>query len=1154
ATGSQHISLWTSSDPLAALAAYTTVAPTSVSGLSVTLSSTAAGAQGASYSLSFSASGSPTSTTGALPTIGGYSGVFVVQAPRGTVFASSATVQDVTGKVGPYNASVGVTASGSVATVSTPFPVSAGDAIVVTLNDVTNTTTTGSPSLSVWTSSDTKAVNGAYSIVAGSAPTPGTATLSSNTSGATSVTYTVPFVTSATTGGLVAGQGTVTVSAPTGTVFSPSATMSDSTQVWTYGANVSVAGNGTVATVTVPNSGTNTVKPGDDMTVTLTGVTNTTATGSQSLSLWTSSDETPASLPYTISGGATPTYTSVGSPTLSVSSAAVWARGITYSYTFTTSGSGAMTSGSRITLSAPVGTVFPIYGCDYEVIDTTSSAVTGCASSLQMAGTGNIATVGIATAVAAGDSVNVIVAGMVNDGSAAAQHVTVSTTADLAPVSFPYTLAAPGVPSVSATLSTLAAGAHGVTYNYNVTTSSKGALAGREPPYAQYDQSIITLQAPPGTYFPNSSCDYEIQDLTNAAGNENCVANVTFGGTGNIVDITLQAPIAAGDNLVIEAAGVTNRDTTGSDALSVLSTSDAAGSPGTEPTLAAASTPSGTSATFSTNAAGAAGVTYAVNFTTSGEGALAGRAPAYAQYTQSVVTLLAPPGTMFPGSNCAYSITDHTNGQGSTVCASSATVAGTGNIVDLVLGQPVNAGHALTVTVAGVRNPFTTGADPISVATSSDAAASANPVPVLSAPAATASPSVAMSNPVAGASRVTYRVKFTTSSTGALAEHVPAYGDYNEGIVTIAAPVGTELPGNNCYYQVTDETDGTGSSNCVANVTLGGTGNIADLTLASAVPAGHVLVIEVAGVMNPDATAAASIALSSTSDAAGSGASTLQAAAAPSGVSVAPSTTAGGAWGVTYIVDLTLPSNGALAEHVPSYASTYQGAVTLAAPAGTVFPSNGCSYQVTDETDGTGSSNCVQAAYVAGTTGNIVDLLLSAAVPAGHKLEIEAVGVVNSTKAGTVSLTVSTTASKGAGAKYTITAPKAPLAPSFHDSNATPSATGVSYSVGFTTSATGALAERVPAYAQYGEGQVVMSFATATILSGSTCNYQVIDKTNSAGSSNCVTAVTLDGSTVYLTLAEPVAAGDSLVIEIAGVTNGPEAPALSSVTTSSDTA
>ncbi|MHB1891293.1 MAG: beta strand repeat-containing protein, partial [Acidimicrobiales bacterium] len=251
----------------------------------------------ATYTIGFT-----TSATGALAAS---SGTISLSVPSSsTIFPTAAADYTVNG-----TAATSVGGGGtSAVTITTPVAIGNSSTVKIVITGVTNPAG-GTYNLSVHTSSDTVSVTGpSYAIgtsvtsVTGPSPTPATATVSA--------TYTVGFTTSAS-GALVANSGSITLAAPSGTVFPASA--GDYTVNGTAAATI--AGGGTdQVTITTP------VAVADSATakVVVTSVTNPAA-GSYTLSVNTSSDLVPVATPsYTI----TPEQPTVASVSPSVGSTA----------------------------------------------------------------------------------------------------------------------------------------------------------------------------------------------------------------------------------------------------------------------------------------------------------------------------------------------------------------------------------------------------------------------------------------------------------------------------------------------------------------------------------------------------------------------------------------------------------------------------------------------------------------------------------------------------------------------------------------------------------------------------------------------------------------------------------------------------------------
>ena len=134
--GSHTLTVSTSSDA-AATASYATVPGGALSGVSVGLSSPAAGVRGVTYTVQFTAS-----ATGALAQ---NQGTITVAAAAGTVLPTCAVVKDITS--GDSYSRCGDGEPGASVTLSTPIDVGAGHVVQVVFDDVTNTAVAGSHTL-----------------------------------------------------------------------------------------------------------------------------------------------------------------------------------------------------------------------------------------------------------------------------------------------------------------------------------------------------------------------------------------------------------------------------------------------------------------------------------------------------------------------------------------------------------------------------------------------------------------------------------------------------------------------------------------------------------------------------------------------------------------------------------------------------------------------------------------------------------------------------------------------------------------------------------------------------------------------------------------------------------------------------------------------
>ncbi len=233
-------------------------------------------------------------------------------------------------------------------------------------------------------------------------------------------------------------------------------------------------------------------------------------------------------------------------------------------------------------------------------------------------------------------------------------------------------------------------------------------------------------------------------------------------GNGSIVTLDLPKPVAAGQLVTVSIDEVTNAFAAPTTSLTLWTSSDPV--PVRLPfTLTTPGSISGASAKLPSTAAGATSVDYEIRFRTGVHGALApgdgplqggvGSAPTEA------VTLLAPPGTVFP--NCfgfeqgcwpTYVI----DGQPAV-----GNLARDGAMVTLAVPKAVGAGQPLDISIDEVTNASATGPTSLAAWTSSDPVVVRIPLS-LTAPRAVLAPSLSMSTTSAGASGVDYQVAFTT--------------------------------------------------------------------------------------------------------------------------------------------------------------------------------------------------------------------------------------------------------------------------------------------------------------------------------------------------------------------------------------------------------
>ena len=183
-------------------------APLSLSSASLASSTTVQGAKGVSYAVDFT-----TSSTGDLQP---GQGTITLSLPAGTVIPNQTiSVTDLTGGQNIGTGNPTLTNSGATATWTVGGVVPAGDRIELQLDGITNPTTGGTVTVS--TSSDTQTTTSTPAFTAAQ-PLSSASWRPRRRCRAKGVSYTVDF-TPSSTGDLQPGQGTITLSFPTGTVI-----------------------------------------------------------------------------------------------------------------------------------------------------------------------------------------------------------------------------------------------------------------------------------------------------------------------------------------------------------------------------------------------------------------------------------------------------------------------------------------------------------------------------------------------------------------------------------------------------------------------------------------------------------------------------------------------------------------------------------------------------------------------------------------------------------------------------------------------------------------------------------------------------------------------------------------------------------------------
>ncbi len=176
--------------------------PGSVSGVSVSLSTSAAGATEVDYTAGFT-----TSSTGAL-TANTSTISISTSGPTEFVDSCNYTVTDTT--TAASSTACPTSVPSSTVTITTPINIHHGDHVTVQAVEVVNSPSTGSQTLTVSTSADLAGTTN-FSLVAPSPVSGVSVSLSTVAAGATEVDYTAAFTTSSSTGALDLDNGTITL-------------------------------------------------------------------------------------------------------------------------------------------------------------------------------------------------------------------------------------------------------------------------------------------------------------------------------------------------------------------------------------------------------------------------------------------------------------------------------------------------------------------------------------------------------------------------------------------------------------------------------------------------------------------------------------------------------------------------------------------------------------------------------------------------------------------------------------------------------------------------------------------------------------------------------------------------------------------------------
>ncbi len=1150
----------------------------------VDITSFAAGASQVTYKVSFSVS-----STGGLT---GGQGTIDLIAPKGTVWPTKASdyeVEDLTSSGSAPSNHVSIADNGAIAVITVPNSISNGDSLTVKVLGATNPVTAGSYTIGVQTSADPSLVESTSYTIAAATSVSGTSTaLSTTSAGATGVSYYVTFTLS-DMGELVGGQGTVTLTAPEGTVWpsscqsnsgGPGFIITDTTDSLVSGTPVACSIASSTATLTVRNTilATTSSSP-STLEITASGVTNPPSGFNDTIGVYTSSDtQQTQSSPQTVQP-----YTSVSGLYAVPSTTSADAHGVMYEVWFTTSSEGELIgSQSTISMSLP-GAWWPTTSTnlngqnEFQIRDYVNGPqqpyvyhnVTGGEISPQTGESAGI-TITVPFTIQANQLIELIINEMINP-PAGTTAFTLSTSTDQAVASSPITFSAPT--SVSGFAASTSTASSSTIYNLTFSTSSSGELlpdAGSitiassipipSPQYCLTDTTNGMIYTATASFQANLGPSVVTLSIGSAKGTQNTSSGGFCAVNSNSAPTTTP-PIAPGDNITVEIE--TSSPPSTAPSFGVETSSDTVVPSVLQPPNAPPSGAPTVAVDPSTSASAMA--SYSISFTASS---------VLANDSGAQIEVIFPQGTLL--TNCSQRVVftgycPHINYNIQDITTSSGTGSGTIQIgandttALINVSNPVNQGDQLILTIGPLMNPPTAGSNQLILITcegncspgSSNAGTitetSSAPY-TITAPTSVSAPQVSLSTTAANATGVTYSITFTVSSGGAL----PGSNNLIGQVATFAltADAGTIWPSNQSDYTYIDHTAQSPRAPLGAdglNVLISNNGtSVSQIAVPKSINAGDTITLVVADVTNPPQSTSNTLAVATSSDTIPSVSTpyTTTSANSISSVSVNSSSDVAGALGVTYKISFTTSSTGSLAG---GHSDIY-----ITATAGTILPTGSFGYSITDNTtpSGTGGVSGVQAsgAYAVITPSN--------SISSGDSITLSIAGVSNPVDTGPAPFYIYTSSDlvPDIYSSYSIVQGGSPANAVLYMSSSTPSETGAHYTLQFNTSSKGALGVAsggsnnssssisiiAPAYTGFGSA----SFSITDESGGTPTNGTPTGPVQAGPSSSISVSGGFAEVTMYLSAS--IAASSTVTVQMNNVTNAPAAGNFY-VSTSSDT-
>ena len=593
---------------------------------------------------------------------------------------------------------------------------------------------------------------------------------------------------------LTGGTDTITVTAPSGTVFPSS--VSDYLVIDGFqqmpAASVTPGGN----TVTVLLSGAGNVNPGDSVDVRILSVTNPAANTypASDFSVATSQDTTAVNP----SGAITfiPSY--VGGVTFSASdttpaASSNWTMG----FTATT----ALTAGTdTITLTGPSGTVFPGTAGNYTVTDTTSSA-SSAVSSVRSGGGSDSVTIVTPVSAGTGDTVSVVATGVTNPAAGTYPNTdfTISTSQDDAnnasgSLTFSYTPSAANSTVFASPTVVADDGTTTATVTVAVYAAGGSAIQGVSVSLAGTAGNHSTIAALNATTDASGIATFTVKDST--------PETVTYTATAGTTTITQTAQVTfTALAPTVTAVGPTSGPAAGGTSVTITGT-NFTGATAVDFGSTAATSYTVDSATQITATSPAGTGTVDVTVTTAGGTSATSSSDHYSYIAAPSVTGISPTGGLAAGGT-SVTITG-TGFTGSTAVDFGSTAA-TSYTVDsatqITATSPAGTGTVdVTVTTAGGT----------SAASSADhysymAAPSVTGISPADGPAAGGTSVTIIGTGFTGATAVDFGSTAATSYTVDSATQITATSPAGTGTVdvTVTTAVGTSAASSAQYFYVT---------------------------------------------------------------------------------------------------------------------------------------------------------------------------------------------------------------------------------------------------------------------------------------------------------------------------------------------------------------